>query len=189
MARTLEFLISIQDPDGSFYETRQKLAHSPQSWLQKETLKDRFYFTAAVPMRLFPLGYRIHPVIDPAMRWLGRHVADWRLVTATCYNLWALLCIDPEGSRFGTSLFRRCSETAADWLIKLEAQPLTWLLDALKSAGYPAEQPLVAMGMKRLLALQDENGIWPSAHGATAETTVTAIRIIHGNGATSAPGE
>ncbi len=31
MTRTINFLESIQSPDGSFYETEEKLAHSPQA--------------------------------------------------------------------------------------------------------------------------------------------------------------
>lgn len=83
MAHTIEFLESIQSPDGSFYETEEKLTHSPHGWLQEESLIDRFYFTAAVPMRLFSLGYREETVIEPAIRWLEHHWTDWKLVTDT----------------------------------------------------------------------------------------------------------
>jgi hypothetical protein len=55
MDPTLHFLSKVQSLDGSFYETEEKLKYSPQKWLQKETLIDRFYFTVAVPMRLFSL--------------------------------------------------------------------------------------------------------------------------------------
>ncbi|MFW9904338.1 MAG: hypothetical protein ACFFFH_08410 [Candidatus Thorarchaeota archaeon] len=55
----MKFLSYIQGSDGSFYETKEKLAHSPQKWLQEDPDIDRFYFTVAVPMRLFSLGYRI----------------------------------------------------------------------------------------------------------------------------------
>jgi hypothetical protein len=178
MARTLEFLASIQAADGSFYETEEKLAHSPHGWLQKETLIDRFYFTAAVPMRLFPLDHAAHPVIEPAIAWLTRHWTDWPLVTGTWYNVWALLCIYPEVKTLPAALYRRCHARALGWLPSLASQPLTWLLDALHGASYPADVPLVTEGRARLLALQDEDGIWPDAHDATVETTVTAVRLL-----------
>jgi hypothetical protein len=181
MSRTLEFLTSVQDSDGSFYETKQKLAQSPQEWLQKETLKDRFYFTAAVPMRLISLDHRMHPAIAPAIGWLEKHLSSWALVTATWYNLWALLCIYPEGSPFGAEFYQRCSTTALDWLPEVEAQPLTWLLDALHGSGHAADELLVTMATNRLVTLQNENGIWPSTQGTLAETAVTAIRLIYGN--------
>jgi len=178
MARTLEFLVSIQASDGSFYETQEKLARSPQDWLQKETLIDRFYFTAAVPMRLFSLGYRGHPVIKPAIEWLEGHWTNWELVTGTWYNLWALLCIYPEVTQLSAALYQRCYAKALDWFPRLEAQPLTWLLDALHGAGYSADEPLVTKGIARLLALQHENGVWSDAHYPTVETTVTAVRLM-----------
>ncbi len=177
MARTLEFLTSIQSPDGSFYETEAKLAHSPQRWLKKETLIDRFYFTAAVPMRLCSLGYAEHPVIEPALEWLERRWGDWELVTGTWYNLWALLCIYPAGE-MGESQYRRCYATALDWLPGLEAQPLTWLLDALQGAGFSANEPLIAQGMARLLALRGEDGAWPDLP-CSLEATITAWRLLH----------
>ena len=177
-AHTMEFLESIQSADGSFYETEQKLAHSPQHWLQKETLIDRFYFTAAAPMRLLSLGCAEQTVIEPAIRWLARHWTDWELVTATWYNLWALLCIDPAAHRLSASLYQRCCAAALAWLPDLEAQPLTWLLDALLGAGYSRDEPLVAQGNARLLCLQGENGLWAEGEGSALETTVTALRIL-----------
>jgi hypothetical protein len=179
MARTLEFLASNQAADGSFYETEAKLAHSPQPWLQEETIIDRFYFTAAVPMRLSSLSYGDHPIVGPALEWLGFHWANWELVTGTWYNLWALLCIYPMTTQLSASHYQCCCATALDWLPGLEAQPLTWLLDALHGAGFSMEEPLVAKGIARLLTLQSEDGIWPDPKNATIETTVTALRLLH----------
>jgi len=178
MVRTLEFLASIQAPDGSFYETDAKLAHSPQEWLQEETLIDRFYFTAAVPMRLLSLDHREHSIIEPAPRWLKLHWTDWKLVTGTWYNLWALLCIHPAIIELTTSQYQRCYAKALDWLPHLGAQPLTWLLDALQGAGFSSEEPLVARGVARLLTLQSEDGVWRDPHYSTVETTITALRLL-----------
>ena len=178
MVRTLEFLVSIQSPDGSFYEIETKLAHSAQEWLQEETLIDRFYFTAAVPMRLISLGYREHPIIEPALKWLKRYWTDWELVTGTWYNLWALLCIRPATTELSASQYQRCYATALDWLPDLEAQPLTWLLDALHGAGFSADEPLVAKGIARLLTLQGEDSVWSDPKYSMIETTVTALRLL-----------
>lgn len=178
MARTLEFLSSIQAADGSYYETEAKLAHSAQEWLQEQTLIDRFYFTAAVPMRLFSLGYSDHPVIRPALDWLQRHWASRELVTGTWYNLWALLCIQPTAMRLTVSRYERCYAKALDWLPQLEAQPLTWLLDALQGAGFSPQEPLVARGLARLQSLQSEDGAWADRQYSPVETTVTALRLL-----------
>jgi hypothetical protein len=115
MLHTLSFLESIQASDGSFYETEEKLAHSPQAWLQEETLIDRFYFTAAVPMRLLSLGHGGHSVVGPAIEWLKRHWMNWELATGTWYNLWALLCIYPEVTQLGVALYERCYAKALDF--------------------------------------------------------------------------
>ena len=178
MARTIPFLESIQSPDGSFYETEAKLAHSPQSWLQQETLIDRFYFTAAVPMRLFSLGYRQETIISAAIHWLEQHWRDWQLVTGTWYNLWALLCVHRHMGTLSASAYQRCHDRALEWLPKLAAQPLTWLLDALQGARYSEDEPLVEQGLTRLLNLQGASGLWADEKHSTVETTITALRLL-----------
>jgi len=178
MTYTLEFLASIQAPDGSFYETEAKLAHSPHKWLKEDTLIDRFYFTGAVPMRLFSLGYSEHPIIRAALQWLECHWMDWSLVTGTWYNLWALLCIHPVTSALSDVQYRRCYATALDWLAHIDAQPLTWLLDTLHGAGFSVDEPLVTKGIARLLTLRGKNGIWSDPRYSAVETTVTALRLL-----------
>ncbi len=178
MAHTIDYLESIQSPDGSFYETEEKLAHSPQGWLQEETLIDRFYFTAAVPMRLFSLGYKEQTIIDPAIRWLEHHWASWELVTGTWYNLWAMLCICSTIGRLSISQYQRCYASVLEWFPDLDSQPLTWLLDALHGAGWSRDEPLVTGGISRLLNLQSENGLWAEGKYSAVETTVTALRIL-----------
>lgn len=174
MTHTLEFLAAIQDPDGSFYETEAKLTHSPHTWLQENTLIDRFYFTAAVPMRLFSLGHTEHPINEPALEWLRRHEEDWELVTGTWYNLWALLCL----LRRDDVLYSRCHAKALEWLPRLDLQPLTWLLDTLQGAGFSIDEPLVTQGIARLKSLQNEEGFWIDSEYSTVETTITALRIL-----------
>lgn len=185
MLLTLKFLSSIQAKDGSFYETEAKLAHSSQEWLQEESLVDQFYFTAAVPMRLFSLGYRNHPIITPALEWLSHFWDDWELVTGTWYNLWALLCIYSSEVGINSSLYTRCYTKALEWLPRLEAQPLAWLLDAVKGAGFSKEEPLVKEGIARLIALQSNDGIWHGRDSSTVEVTVTALRLLHDYGLTT----
>jgi hypothetical protein len=179
MARTLKFLASIQASDGSFYETRAKLAHSPQRWLQEEALIDRFYFTAAVAMRLFSLNCSEHPLIEPALEWLGRRWTDWELLTGTWYNLWTFLCLYSEDVGLSTSRYERCRERALSWLPDLKAQPLAWMLDALHGARFSSDDALVVKGLARLRVLQTDDGVWPDRRYSTVETTVTALRLFH----------
>lgn len=176
MTHTLEFLSCIQGSDGSFYETESKLAHSPQRWLQEETLVDRFYFTAAVPMRLISLGYGDHEVVEPAVEWLRNYWVDWDLAAGTWYNLWALICLSRH-IEIG-SLYSRCHAKALDWLPRLEAQPLTWFLDSLQGAGFSVSESLVGKGIDYLKQLQNEEGLWPDKEYSMIETTITALRVL-----------
>ncbi|MFX0004553.1 MAG: hypothetical protein ACFE9C_09090 [Candidatus Hodarchaeota archaeon] len=178
MILTLSFLEKIQEQDGSFYETEAKLSHSPQRWLQEETIIDRFYFTAAVPMRLFSLNYNKNPVLDPAINWLKRNWDDWNIVAGTWYGAWALLCLYPYEIGLPESLFKHCYDYSLNWIPKLPSQPLTWLLDALMAAGYPFNDELLKKGIKYLKKLQNDNGIWEDKKYSTTETTITALRII-----------
>jgi hypothetical protein len=130
-------------------------------------------------MRLFSFEHAAHPVIEPALEWLERYWTDWQLVAGTWYSVWALLCICPMVPRLRSAQCQRWYAKALDWLPGLDAQPLTWLLDALDGAGYSADEPLVMRGVAGLLALQDENGAWQDSEYSTVETTVTALRLLH----------
>lgn len=177
MVRTLDFLATTQDVDGSFFEPQLTLALSPQDWLGRDRLTDRFFFTAAVPMRLYSLGYAEHPMIQPALRWLRSCWSDWQLVTGTWYNLWALLCISRAPIGLSGSLFQQCYASALDWLPRIPARPLTWLLDGLQGAGFSLDEPLVSVALDRLTSLQDDDGVWYD-QSASTETTVTALSIF-----------
>lgn len=106
------------------------------------------------------------------------------MVTGTWYNLWALSCIYSKSPKLSLALYQRCYATALDWLPDLEAQPLTWLLDALHGAGFPSDEPLIAKGTARLLALQRKDGAWQAPDDSTLETTVTALRLLYDYGYT-----
>jgi hypothetical protein len=175
---TLSFLEKIQEQDGSFYETEPKLSHSPQKWLQEDSLIDKFYFTAAVPMRLFSLGCDENPIIDQAIIWLKKHWDDWNIVAGTWYGAWTLLSIYPYEIGLPKSLFERCYNYSLNWIPKLPSQPLTWLLDALIAANYPFHDDLLENGLKYLKILQNINGIWEDKKYSSIETTITAVRII-----------
>lgn len=176
MNRTLQFLTFIQGSDGSFYETEAKLTHSPQRWLQKNTLIDRFYFTAAVPMRLSSLSYNDHPVVEPALQWLETHWSDWDIVTSTWYNVWALLC-SPAVTRLGP-LYDRCYKKALAWIPHITPLTLAWFLDALDGAHFPRDEPLLVKSIEQLSTLQNEEGAFPDPH-APVEVTMTALRLLH----------
>ncbi|MFX1388282.1 MAG: hypothetical protein ACFE9M_13780, partial [Promethearchaeota archaeon] len=168
----------IQEQDGSFYETKEKLTHSPQKWLQKEIIIDRFYFTAAVPMRLFSLGYYDNPIINPALNWLKNNWNNWNIVAGTWYGAWALLSLYPYEIGLPKTLFDQCYDYTLNWLPKLPSQPLTWLLDILIAAGYFFNDNLIIKGVELLKKLQSEQGIWEDKKYSITETTVTAVRII-----------
>ncbi len=178
MVLTLGFLEKVQEKDGSFYETEEKLNHSPQKWLQSEIIIDRFYFTAAVLMRLFSLGYNENLMINLAIKWLKDNWDDWNIVAGTWYGPWALLCLYQYKVSLPKTLFERCYEYSLKWLSKLPAQPLTWLLDALISAGYLFHDDLINNGLEYLKKLQNDKGIWEDFKYSTTETTVTSVRII-----------
>ncbi|MFW9773556.1 MAG: hypothetical protein ACFFEO_15510, partial [Candidatus Thorarchaeota archaeon] len=155
MKLTLPFLQKIQKDDGSFYETPAKLNHSPQRWLNEDRIIDTFYFTAAVPMRLFSLGYKKSPIIQPSLNWLKLKWNDWNIVAGTWYGAWALLCLNSYNIGLDTSLYNHCRQYTLDWLPRLPAQPLTWLLDVLIAAEYSLDDEIVKKGINHLKSLQN----------------------------------
>ncbi|MFX1592920.1 MAG: hypothetical protein ACFFCL_09520 [Promethearchaeota archaeon] len=178
MFLTLSFLEKIQEQDGSFYETKEKLTHSPQKWLQEDTLIDRFYFTAVVPMRLFSLSYSENPIIELALNWLKNNWNDWDIVSGTWYGVWALLGLYPYEIGLSKPLYDRCYDYTLKWLPKLPSQPLTWLLDILIASGYSFNDNLIIKGVELLKNLKSKQGIWEDKKYSITETTVTAVRII-----------
>ncbi len=178
MEPTLNFLSNVQFSDGSFYETKEKLTHSPQKWLQEETLIDRFYFTAAVPMRLFSLGYSNHDSIKYAIEWLNQNHKKWDSLAGTWYGPWAVLCLFPFNEDLPKSLYEKCYNYALDCLPKVYPQALTWLLDALNGAKFPVIDSLIKKGIQRLKNLQNKQGLWNDSQYSTIETSITAIKLI-----------
>lgn len=173
MNRTLQFLMSIQESDGSFYETEAKLTHSPQRWLQENTLIDQIYFTAAAPMRLNSLSYHDHPLLEPALQWLESHWSDWGSVTGTWY------CV-------GFAVQSCCSDTGgivrpllqkSTGIPHLTPLALTWFLDALDGAHFPRDDPLLVNSIEHLSTVQNEEGAFPDPF-APVEVTVTALRLL-----------
>lgn len=178
MEPTLDFLSKVQFSDGSFYETEEKLNHSPQKWLQEETLIDRFYFTAAVPMRLFSLGYSNHDSIEYAIEWLSQNHKKWDYLAGTWYGPWAVLCLFPFNVDLPESLYKKCYNYSLDRLPKVYPQALTWLLDALNGAKFPVKDSLIKKGIQRLKNLQNKQGLWNDSQYSTIETSITGIKLI-----------
>ncbi len=174
---TVTFLRSIQDADGSFYEIPRKLEHSPQEWLQSDSEIDRFYFTAAVPMRLVSLGHGDQPLINAAVDWLSKRWHDRELVSATWYNTWSLLSLYPDRAEIDEDTIQYCREKTLGWLPTLGVRPLTWLLDSMLAAGLPGGHDVIQRGLDVLLRLLSCRDSWGNL--LTTETAVTAFRLCH----------
>jgi hypothetical protein len=175
--KTLTFIRSIQDADGSFYEIPRKLEHSPQEWLQSDSDIDRFYFTAAVPMRLVSFSHGNHPLINAAVDWLSTRWHDRELVSATWYNTWSLLCLYPDRAEIDKDTIQYCREKTLGWLPTLGVRPLTWLLDSMVAAGLPRSHDVTQRGLDVLLRLLSRRDSW--GNFLTTETAITAFRLCH----------
>jgi len=82
-------------------------------------------------------------------------------------------------------LYKQAHAKALEWVPGIEAQPLTWMLDALHGAGFMLDDPLVTLGLKRLATLQKHDGTWLDPKATveiTVETTMTALRLLHDYG-------
>jgi len=89
LERTAAFLIEHQDPDGSWYELKEKLEKSPQAWLNADTMDNRLWFTISLTVFLMASGFESHPAIKRSGNYLLKWWDEHKRFRVTWWPYWA----------------------------------------------------------------------------------------------------
>ena len=93
--RTVAFLIERQDPDGSWYELKEKLEKSPQAWLNPDTMDNRLWFTISLTVFLMASGFESHPAIKKSSNYLLKWWDKHKHFRVTWWPYWAGIAFLP----------------------------------------------------------------------------------------------
>jgi len=172
--RGAAFLLTVQRPDGTWEESPALMKYDPPPLTRPGHGAGRAYCTA---LAAFWLARVLGPRHDSVQRAFGTLRASrdtgWpedepvqiaALVTALC------AVVEGPNAAITTAGMEALGRLAPEaW----SADRLVDLLGALHAAGYPAEEPLAAWGLRRVLGLQREDGGWSSEHGADREVDLS----------------
>ncbi len=164
----------MQRPDGTWEESPALVKYDPPPLARPGHDAGRAYCTA---LTAFWLARLLGPHHDSVQRAFGglraSRQAGWpedepvqiaALVTALC------AMVEGPGESITTAGMEALGRLAPEaW----SADRLVDLLGALHAAGYPADEPLAAWGLRRVLGLQRDDGGWSSEHGADREVDLS----------------
>ena len=165
LKRTATFLMDHQDPDGSWYELKEKLERSPQAWLNQDTMDNRLWFTISLTVFLMASGFGSSPAIkrsgDYLLKWWDEH----KQFRVTWWPYWAGIAFFANVRGTGSEAFSFCQSYTMERLDQYDGFHLAWILDMCKLGGLPASSSLVKISLDRLALLQGPDGAWSSKYG------------------------
>ena len=172
--RAAAFLLTVQRPDGTWEESPALVKYDPPPLTRPGHGAGRAYCTALAAFWLARLLGPRHDSVQRAFATLrASRETGWpedepvqiaALVTALC------AVVEGPNVAITTAGMEALGRLAPEaW----SADRLVDLLGALHAAGYPAEEPLAAWGLRRVLGLQREDGGWSSEHGADREVDLS----------------
>jgi hypothetical protein len=89
LKRTAAFLIEHQDPDGSWYDLKEKLEKSPQAWLNPDIMDNRLWFTISLTVFLMASDFESHPAIKKSRDYLLKWWDEHKQFRVTWWSYWA----------------------------------------------------------------------------------------------------
>jgi hypothetical protein len=176
-SRAVSFLRRAQARDGYWTEP-EPLREALSPWVQGEG--GTGYLTANATFTLLMLDPSHRDPINWGLRWLSRHLENEGTYAQTRFLTWAAAWRH-EGPY--STLATKAWEGLKPTLDQLDAGDLAWLLSAALAAGVGGRYLLpIADLVNRLASLQEPDGGWPGDDPSRIETTLQALRVLHGYG-------
>lgn len=172
--RAAGYLLTVQRPDGSWDEAPAVIKFDPPAHLRPGHPAGRAYCTGVAAFWMTRLLGSRHDAVQRAAAYLrAQRADDWpeddpadttSLVTAT------FAMVEGPTAEITRAGFEALGESQADvWT----DDRLAAALNALYTAGFNANEPLVAWGLERLASVQRPNGGWSSMRGADHDVDVS----------------
>jgi hypothetical protein len=176
-SRAISFLRRSQAREGYWTEV-EALREALPPWVQGEGGSG--YLTAHATFTLLMLDPSHRDPINWGLRWLAGHLDKEGAYAQTRYLTWAAAWRH-EGPY--SSLATKAWEGLKPTLDQLDASDMAWLLSAALAAGVGGRYLLpIADLVNRLASLQEPDGGWPGDDPSRVETTLQALRVLHGYG-------
>ncbi|MDQ7844146.1 MAG: terpene cyclase/mutase family protein [Armatimonadota bacterium] len=183
------YLLTVQRPDGTWEESPALIKYDPPPLARPGHAAGRTYCTALGAYWLARLLGVRHDSVQRAAQALrawrdGGRPEDEPLQVAVLAAVVMAMIEGPGSAAAGLEALERVNPEA--WT----ADRLVELLGGLHTAGFAAEDPLVAPAIRRLLGLQREDGGWTSEQGADREVDLSlrALGVLLAYGVPSGSG-
>jgi hypothetical protein len=188
--RATAYLLTVQRPEGAWDESPGVLRYDPPVWARPGSVLARACCTALTVSWMVRLLGRRYDAVTRAAAFLRTSRNDsWpsdEPPQITAHVAAALLMVDGLSSpvaSVGLGVLRGLAPHA--WT----ADCVTDALTAFHLAGLPADDPLIASGLRRLLMLQRSDGGWSSEYGADQDVDLSlrALSVLLAHGVSVSP--
>jgi squalene cyclase len=179
-ARAREFLVRLQNEDGSWDENPDLPTHDLPPWIQPGDLATSLYLTAYAA---FWLGLSVpgSPAFVRAAAFLAGEQDENGRIPSYLHANWIatsalLLAGQEQAQATQKGLGYLDSQPFDNW----DASQIAWALDNLGAAGLPGDHPFVQRGLEELARRQSPDGSWASEDGPAyaASATVSALKVF-----------
>lgn len=172
--RAVAFLLTVQRPDGTWEESPALVKYDPPPLARPGHGAGRMYATALTACWLVRLlGPRHESVQRAAGAVRAGREAAWpedEPVQITCLAVAMLAMTDGRAAPITKAGLEALTRLPAEgW----SADRLADLAAVFYAAGFGADEPLTAWALRRLVALQRDDGGWSSEHGADREVDLS----------------
>jgi hypothetical protein len=183
--RAAAYLLTIQRPDGAWDESPGVLRYDPPAWARPGSALSRACCTAVTASWLVRLRGRRYDAVTRATTFLREtHNDRWpedEPTQITALVAGALLMVEGFSSPVVSAGLEVLRAHAPDgW----SADCVTDALAALHQGGMPEDDPLIATGLQRLVALQRADGGWSSEFGVDHDVDLSlrafSVLLAHG---------
>lgn len=175
--KTAAFIIEHQDPDGSWYELKEKLEKSPQPWLSPDVMDNSLWFTISATVFLVASGFESHPAITKSSDYLLKWWDKNKGFRATWWPYWGGIAFFARTRGTDSEAFVTCHSYTMKRLEQYDAFHLGWILDTCRLGSLQASDSLVKASLDRLERLQRPDGAWSSKYG-DSYCTLFALNML-----------
>lgn len=197
-SRALDFLVSMQRPDGSLDENPNLPSYDLPPWIRPDHLPTQLYLTAysaywlGLALRELapgddaaraegPSTFSRADAFHRAIAYLARQQFSAGQLPGYTHTNWIgtaafLLAGDAGHIPAETGLSYLLSQDLDSW----DPSQIAWALDNLLTAGLSTEHTFIQRGVETLLRRQSEDGSWSSEDGPSyaAAATVSALKVL-----------
>ena len=180
--RTVEYLLKIQERDGSWSENEAIKQFNPPFWDLPNDSKTTTWLTANITNFFVQLGYRNSTAVKEAAGFLLRNRDNEGKFAGFLHSTWISIGVFGQLEGNNSDIVKKALKVIEQSIERLRdgVGDFAWCLECLYVAGIPKENPLVKRCIEELVNSQQEDGAWQSADGRkfTVSTTINVLKVL-----------